>query len=150
MNKRTFIKAIFDGFIQSLFSVCIGTFSVSVYSSNLSLKQYMLIGVLGAILSTFVYVVLMLKESSNKKLVCFSLLGLFCFVLSMIFMLAILIIFKFNFVPMREVNNADGIFILFAIGCYFLVSFILRICTLAILIIKNRNAKKNNKENKNM
>lgn len=137
MNKRFFIIAVLDSFIQSLILVCLGTFSISVDSSNLSLNQYLLIGVLSAILSAVVYVVVMLKESNNKKLVCFLLLGLLCFILSMVLTLAILIIFKFNFIPLREVNNADGILILYMTGSYILVSFILRLCAFVISIIKN-------------
>lgn len=147
MNKRIFIIAVFDSFIQSLLLVCLGTFSISVYSSKLSLNQYLLIGVLSAILSAVVYVVVMLKESNNKKLVCFLLLGLLCFVLSMVLMLAILIIFKFNFIPLREVNNADGILILYTTGCYILVSFILRLCAFVISIIKNIRTKTKNTGN---
>lgn len=141
MKKRIFLKAVLDGLIQSLILVCLETFSISVYASNLSLEQHLLIGASSAVLSAVVYVVLTLKESNNKKLACFSLISILFFVLNMVSILAIRLTFRFNFMPLREVNNADGILILFIIGCYILVSIILRICVFVISIIKNIHRK---------
>lgn len=137
MNKRILIKAVFDGLIQSLILAGLGTFSISVYSANLALEQYLLIGVICAIFSAVVYAVFTVKEFSNKKIIYFSLVGILCFVLSIVSILALYLTFSFNFVPLREINNADGILILFSIVCYILASIIFRICIFVLSIIKN-------------
>ncbi|MBR4058022.1 MAG: hypothetical protein IKK00_07855 [Oscillospiraceae bacterium] len=141
MNKRIVLKAALDGLIQSLILVCLGTFSVSVYASNLSLEKHLLIGASSAALSAFVYVALTLKESDNKKLTRFSLNSLLFFILSTVVIFAIRLTFRFGFMPLREVNHADGILLLFVIGCYILASIVLKICVYIISVIKNIHRK---------
>ena len=135
MNKRIIIKSIFDSLSQSLIFGCLGV--LGIYDP-LSLNEYMMIGVLGAILSSSIYIVLALQETENKNFVCFTLIGIPVFALFTVLLLAIRITFKFDFLPPPpEVNNANGIIILFTQGCYIITSFILRTCCFVILIIKN-------------
>lgn len=96
-----------------------------------------MIGVLGAILSTSIYIVLALKEIKNKNFVCFTLIGVLWLVLCMMFLLTIRTIFNFDFLSLHEMNNANGIMILFSQGFYILVSFVLRTCCFVMLIIKH-------------
>jgi hypothetical protein len=134
VNKRIIIKSIFDSLSQSLIFACLGV--LGIYDL-LSLNEYMMIGVLGAILSSSIYIVLALQETENKNFVCFTLIGIPMFALFTVLLLAIRITFKFDFLPSPEVNNANGIIILFTQGCYIITSFILRTCCFVILIIKN-------------
>lgn len=137
MNKRILIKAVFDGLIQSLILVCLGIFSISEYASNLSLEQYLSVGALSAIFTSVVYIVLIPKEPNNKIFMYFSLLCIFCFVLSMVSVLAILLTLRLDLSSLRKVNNADGILILFITGGYLLASTILRVGVFVATIIKN-------------
>jgi len=138
MNKKIFIKAALDGLIQNLILVCSGTFLFSVYAVSLSVRQYLLAGLFGAILSAVVYVLLIPKESNNKVIICFSLIGMLFFVLSIVTMLVIRLTFTFDILPLREVNNADGILFLFAAGFFVLASITLRVCIFVVLIVRNK------------
>lgn len=145
MNKKHFLKAVLDGFIQSLVLVCLGVFVISTYTSNLSLRQHILIGILGAILSSIVYFVLTMKESNNKAIMCYSLLSIIFFALCIIIILAFRLTFTFDFGFLRETNNSDGILLLFAIGSFILASIMLRLCIFASLVIKNIHQAKQRK-----
>lgn len=142
MNKRIIIKSTIDGLTQSLIFACLGFFCISEYASTLSLKQYLMIGVLGAILSAAVYIVLALKETKNKNLVCFSLTSILWFALFTVLLLTIYVTFNIEFLPFHKANNVNGIMILFTQACYILVSFVLRTSCFVIMIIKHKSHKK--------
>ena len=125
MNKKVFFRAILDGVFQSLILTCLVMFTISEYTSILSLEQILLIAASCAVLSSVHYTILALKESTKKKLVYFSLTSFLGFFLSMVITVIFRISVRLNVWPLREVNNADGILILFAIGCYILTSIIL-------------------------
>lgn len=141
MNKKIIFKAILDGFISSFVLNCLGIFLVSIYASNLSLEQCLLIGFLTAMLFTTVFAMLMLKESSNKAIMCYSLISIVSFAFFVAIMMVFQLTFKFDFMIIRETNNADGILLIFTIVCFVLSSVLLRACAFILLII--RNAKKN-------
>lgn len=140
--KKYFLKALLDGFISSLVLDCLDIFLLSVYASSLSLKQYLLLGVLGAMISSAIYFVFILKESSNKNILRFSLMSIFSFILCMAIMLGIHLTFSIDFLPLREVNNGDGIMLLFTIGSFILSSIVIRFYIFSTLIIKNLQQRK--------
>ena len=139
MNKKLFKKAALDGLIQSLILFCLETFLVSKYFSNVSLKRFLLVGLFSAVLSTVVFVMFTIKESTNKAIMFFWIISTLCFILCDVVMLALRLTFKLDFLPLREVNNANGILIVFAIGCFMLSTIILRVCAFIVLIIKNQH-----------
>ena len=135
MSKKIILKSIFDGLAQSLILIGLGVICVSDYSSALSLKQLLILGVLCTIPSTAIYAVFALKETKNNKLVYFSLTDAFCFALCIMVLLIIGITFNFEFLNLQETNNANGIMLLFTQVCYILVSFVLRIFCFVLLIV---------------
>ena len=90
-----------------------------------------------AMLLTLYYVWCLAKEGSNKKIVFFFLGSLCSFLISVLLLFAVYLFVQINFSFMRELNNADGIVILFTTGCFTLSSFLLRLCTLSGLVVKN-------------
>lgn len=139
MRKNFIIKAALDGLIQSLILFFSGIFLFSIYASNLSLQGYLLIGLLGAIFSTIVYIAHILKESNIKVIAFTSLTSKLFFFLFMAIMLGMHLIFRFNFLPLREINDADGILFLFTSGCFILASIIIRTCIFVVLIVMHKS-----------
>ena len=140
MTKKILTKAFFDGLTQFFILFCLGDFVFSVFSENWSLEHFILLALLGAILSAFMCVIFTHKILSNSAIVCFSLTSILCFLLCVASMLAIRILFKVQSVqifPMRDINDADGILFLFSTGYMILFSIILKVCIFIILIIRN-------------
>lgn len=131
MNKRL-IKSLIDGVVHSLMFILLGIFCLI-----LPTEYGLLAGALCAIPSAILYGVLARKETGNKGLVSFSAMSMLWFVLCVVIFLIIRITFKFHFIYVPEENNAAGIVILLAQGCYILSSALLRTCCLVALIIKN-------------
>lgn len=138
MNKKLVFYAVLDGFIGSLILIVLGAFLVSTYAALLSLKHCFLLGFFAAILYTVLFIVPTRKETNNKAILCYLLISIFSFVLCYIIMIACRAISGFTLLPMREVNNADGISILFVSACFILSSFVLKVFALIVPIIKKR------------
>lgn len=145
MNKKIFIKAACYGFIQSLVLNCLLFFYLSVYSSNISLKQYVLSGMFCSIVFSIVYCVIARNLTDSRVLFSFSITSMICYILGMLLVIMFCLIFNKTFLTLREVNNSDGISILFFVIFYISVSVILKTVFFTYLIIRNKlNKKRNN------
>ena len=133
---RLLFKAMLDGLCQYLIMFCIGVLSISAYASDFAIEQELVIAVICAVISAFIYYVLSFKETGKKALAFFSLISTGAFVLFIALAFIAQISFGFVFLSLRETNNADGLLILIVTGCYLLSSTILKVCVCVARIIK--------------
>lgn len=138
MNKKMILKAILDGFVESLTLICLGLFLVSTYALNLTLNHGLWLGFLGAVICVVVFALLIRKETSNKVIILYFLINIFSFILCYAIMMSIRMVSEFEIFSLRDVNNGDGILLLFVNGCFVLSSLVLRVCVLVVLAIKNK------------
>ena len=137
MKRICLLKSVLDGIIQFIFLIGLSTFTTSEYTQFYSLKHFMLISILGAILLTVVYLVFMIKETNNRMIVWFSLSSFCSFCLCITILFVARLTFTIDNFYMRQINNADGILIIFTLACFFLTLVVLRLCVFVMLIIKN-------------
>ncbi len=146
MKNNVFFRAIPDGFLQGVILFYLNTYSLSIYISNYTLWNVLLISGISSLLSATIYFLLIMKEPSNKRIVCFSLSSLFWFVLSVVVILIIQIAFPtilqnqfpISIFPLREeLNNADGLWGMLVTGAFVLFSFVLKLILFLTFIIRN-------------
>ena len=135
MKKALFVRAALDGVVQSIVFAFYGAFLISVYATGISLGYRMLIGVVAAIGSAGICVLLMQKAISKKEIVAFAVGSTLCFILGVAIALAIRLTFSLELLPLRVTNNADGLVLLFGIGCFIAASLVLRACIFAVLLV---------------
>lgn len=133
MNKKRILNAFIDGIIQSFLVFFAGVFPVLLNVPSLSLTQYLLLGALTGLFSAVVFFILAQKESNKRRIIQFSLFCVLWFVLCTVILLIIWSSLPVGCLPLRELNNADGLLILFTQGSYILSSLILRLCIFLIL-----------------
>lgn len=144
MNKKIFLKAILDGFIQSFCLICLVIIIVSEYSPSTNPTYLRLLVMFGAGSVGFVYFLLIRKESSNKAIIYLTLTSILFFVLWLIIMIILYTIIPTDFLTaLHEANIADGILTVIVSRLFLLYSFVLKVCVLIALVIKNhRKCKK--------
>ena len=158
MSDKIFLKAAPDGIVQSLILFLSAEYTMSVYSSNQSvIYQLFFISGLCAILSATIYFLFLMKETCNKRIAFFSLSSILWFILTVVVILIILIAvptilqnqFPISVFPLREeVNNADGIWMMFVTGAFILFSFVLKLILFLTFIIRNMYKTKGKKSSK--
>lgn len=136
MSKKVVLKSVLDGIIQGVGLALLTSYIVSVYAQDQSVTQYMVIGVLGGVLSAVVYFLFLIRESSNKVVIIFTISSTICCILT------VAVVFLIQFIPgdlfpRRELTNADGIAILLANGSYAFLSVFLKFIFFLTFIIKN-------------
>lgn len=132
--KRVFLKGVLEGIVGSVVIDC--AVAVLFLTNGTSISP-VLIGLLGAIISAIIYTLLAQSNTNNTDVICFSLIGLFSFILFYIGILAIRTSNPLGFFALREGNNADSIILLLCIGCFVVASTALKLCALIIVFIRN-------------
>lgn len=135
LNNKTCIKAVGNGLVQNLFYVCMELFFFSTFTSSLSIKNWIILGIISAFFNAFVCFALTATETQNKTLALFLLISVSSFVVW--FIILSLIINTFFNIPIRIIDNGDGILFLLSFGCHFLESAILNGCVFVVLFIRN-------------
>lgn len=138
MNKKIYWKATIDGLFGSLILQFLNTFCISVFSTGYSFEQFFLVTIFGALLSTSIYCIFLLKEYENKKVRYFTALGFLFFIIGRVIFLFLDLTVKWEILPLRETNSADGLLIIFMAVCFILTSILLRACVFILLMIRNK------------
>ena len=133
--KKALLKGILAGYIGSLSLICSVTFLFFPFGRNIS---PIIIGLFGAFISSVLYILLAWSVRKNTEMVCYSLVGCISFAVFMVIQSAIRISIPPVFGILRESDNADGIFLLFIIGTFAVVSILLDLCAFIVLIVRNR------------
>ena len=137
MNRVKSVKAILDGLLRSVMVEQLGGFLVSTYALGIPPKQCVVLGALCAIVATIVSLILMPKYCKSKVMLSFFVLSTLAFAASVILLFSFNLMCPLSIWPLRELNNADGVLLIFAIGSFLLLSFFLRASILLALVIKN-------------
>ena len=137
MKKNIMLKSAFDGIIQTFGLMFLSVFVTSELAKNVSLKQLLHISSLGAALLSNYYLLVLLREVSNKTIIWFSLGSICSLSLCIAILFAVQLTCPIDIFSMRKLNDADGIVILFTTGCFVLSSALLRLCVFIALLIKN-------------
>jgi len=136
MKNISFYKGLLVGLSQSFILEFLIAFFCSEFFVKTALEKFLVIVVMSSFFSVILYVLLVYKETDNKKVVSLYVTSFLSFIL----IETILFLFNpFSFVlPYRKIGNADGLVIVM-IMCIFIIStVILELCTLIVVIIKNR------------
>ena len=141
--KKYVIKAMLDGFMQELILFLLTNFNLSKYTSNFTLKNILVLTVLCSVLSSVIYSIFIKKVNSIKKKISFSIISQLSFVVFALIILALRVTVSLNILPLREINNADGLLILLSTVFYIFISFIFKLFILIILCIKQRKKENN-------
>lgn len=133
MKRQVILRGFWDGFIGSSILNCSISFLFVMSSVN---TFPLLIGLLGAGISSVIYFFLMRRNSTNKEMIYSSLISVFCFVVFIVITLAVHISIPFNILALREGNNADAIILLLMIGSFIITSALMKLLILIMLGIK--------------
>lgn len=132
--KKALLKGILAGYVGSLSLICSVTFLFLPFGRNIS---PIIIGLFGAFISSILYILLAWSVRKNTEMVCYSLVGCISFAVFMVIQIAIRISTPPIFGILRESDNADGIFLLFIIGTFAVISIFLNLCAFIVLIVRN-------------
>lgn len=136
LKKRMIAKSVLDGFMQSLALCLICVISAAEFMSDRFVAVLVVAALAPIALAAFGQIVLR-KESERKSIIALSIIAFasFCIFTLLIFALRITCPIA---IPQRELNNADGITLLFVLGIYTGATLLIRIALTAYNLIKNR------------
>lgn len=135
MNRRVIFKAILDGFIEAILMHIVALFCISVYATDWSVENCMLLGALGALISAFIYFLFMFPEKNNKEIGINTAIRIPCWFLFSV----IILLLPFRVLPIGETTPGDGFVIIFTAGSFIFASMLLRSGILAALLIINKS-----------
>lgn len=144
--KNKLLSLSFDGMFQGIFLGILSKLSVSSYITS-SLVGFFVIDLVFAIVFAIVFYSILHKQTSNKSIILSSAISFSCFLLTVITLFVIQIFYPLEIFMPREVNNADGITLLFAIGAFIGLTMLLRLLVFGIVLIKNI-VKKHNEQSR--
>lgn len=142
MNKRLNVKIIIYNYINSLLFVTIGSFATLKPFIHTATESQIIICILFSVFSSVQYYYCVAKKSSSKDMVRFSVINIILFAF---FTIINFIIYNFlkPYLPIAELNDAYGIWIMFLECLYLILSHILKIVIFIICIFIH---KKNDKQ----
>ena len=125
--------------IDGLMCVCVlfllTDYSVSTYLN--SMEFGMLISLLCSVILTVTYIVFLSNVHGKKQLIAFSGLSLlYFFLFGIILFLLHFMPVPIHLFPMREVNNADGLYIMLIWGTFIISLIPLRLITLIVFLLR--------------
>ena len=140
-KKKFYLQAIVDGSLRSFLGSLLDVFILSIYASNLAFEHFVIIALICGILSSTLYWVFIRKENSNKSIIIFSLLSMGGCIVSYGIILMLQIFGWFVSLPVREVNNADGLIVMMIAGVYLGSAFLMRLAIFIWQIARNSHKK---------
>lgn len=145
--KKKLLFSSFDGIIQAILFSVLSMLSISSYFNN-SFVLFLIIAIVFAAISTVTFHLIIHKQTSNRAVALSTLTSFMSFLLTVIILLALQISCPLILFDSREVNNADGIFLLFILGTFLGFTVLLKFAVFCISIIKNKRKKHKSHEKK--
>lgn len=141
MKNRIVLRAAIDGIFQGFLLFILGEFLISIYAQKFSLeKQLLLCGIL-AISSAIVYYFLLFRSFYNK-VIKFSLYSIVWFCISVFLMFINYLTVSFHILPIRQLNEGDGIILIITDVAFILLSIFSKLTVFLISLIKSKKNKK--------
>ncbi len=136
MKKLSVYKlALCYGFMQALIIAIFISFLVSKYVVVFLLKHMLIISIFVALMSAIFYSITIFRLHKKREKILFSLSSTFCSILFLIVLFVIHMEFPFAFFSISQLNDADGILLIFTVGCYIIASLLLKLCVFYTSII---------------
>ena len=134
-NKSLYIKVIIESYLNSFLFVLIGTFTSLKLFHSLSLQVQLIFSVLCAFFSVAVYTFICSKEATKKGQIRITFIGIPLFLMFTVLNFCAYMILVPHLL-IDELNSANGIYIIFSMGAYVVLSFFLRLVVLIVFMSK--------------
>lgn len=137
--KKEYIKSVLDGIIQGILLCLFPEYILSTFFVDEPIELNIVFIIILCVLSLISFYFLILRKT--QKIWVKSFISFISFFAILLLNFINLMTLHIMIIPLREVSNADGLFVLFFVGPYLAVVIISRIIALIITLIINKTKK---------
>lgn len=126
-----------DGLLFIVGLVAVNIFITLPSSADFELQHYFYIAIAFGLILSLLHAVFLSKMENNKDIVKHKIKCILFSVITLILVFVLSVAIPERIFPVRLLNNADGLILLFANQCYVLVSVFSRVTISIVLVVKN-------------